>query len=138
MADQRLLDILNESIARELAAIIQYMWQHVMVTGLESAEFMDILQKVSVQEMKHAEKFAERLDYFGGMPTTKPSEIKVGGDAKQMLRDNIALEKDAIKLYKRAIKLCQELDDPASTHIYEDILEEEEDHDHTFSTLLGE
>lgn len=138
MVDQRLLNILNESIARELAAIIQYMWQHVMVTGLESAEFMDILEKISIQEMKHAEKFAERLDYFGGVPTTKPSEIKVGGDARQMLRDDIAAEKGAIELYKRAIKLCQELDDPTTRHIYEDILEEEEDHDYTFSTLLAE
>jgi len=137
MADKRLLDILNESIARELAAIIQYMWQHVMVTGLESAEFMDILHKISIQEMKHAEKFAERLDYFGGVPTTKPTEIKVGGDAEKMLRDDIAAEKEAIALYRKAIKLCQELDDPASRHIFEDILEEEEDHDYIFSTLLG-
>jgi bacterioferritin len=137
MADQRLLDILNESIANELAAIIQYMWQHVMVTGLESAEFMDILKNISIQEMKHAEKFAERLDYFGGVPTTKPSEIKVGGTAKQMLKYDIAAEKNAIALYKKGIKLCQEIDDPASRHIFEDILEQEEDHDYTFSTLLG-
>ncbi len=137
MANRRLLLILNESISLELAAIIQYMWQHVMVQGLESAEFMDILRKVSVQEMKHAETFAERLDYLGGIPTTKPGEIKVGGSAKKMLRDNVAAEKSAIDLYKRAIKLCQKLDDPASRHMYEDILEQEEEHDHTFSTLLG-
>jgi bacterioferritin len=63
--------------------------------------------------------------------------IKVGGDVKQMLKDDIAAEKSAIELYKRAIKLCQELDDPTSRHIYEDILVEEEDHDYTFSSLLG-
>lgn len=138
MADKRLLDILNQSIARELAVSVQYMWQHVLVRGLEGAEFAEIVQKIAITEMKHAEKFAERLDYYGGVPTTKPTEIKTGGDVKQMLKDDIAAEKEAIVLYKRAIKLCQELDDPATRHIYEDILEEEEDHDHTFSTLLGE
>ena len=138
MADKRLLDILNQSIARELAVSVQYMRQHVLVRGLEGAEFAEIVQKIAITEMKHAEKFAERLDYYGGVPTTKPTDIKMGGDVKQMLRDDIAAEKEAIVLYKRAIKLCQELDDPATRHIYEDILEEEEDHDHTFSTLLGE
>lgn len=138
MADQRLLDILNESIAREMAVIIQYMWQHLMAVGLESAEISEIFKKISIDEMKHAERFAERLDYFGGVPTTQPTEIKVGGDLKQMLRDDIAAEKDAIKLYKRAIKLCQELDDPVTRLLYEEILTEEEDHDYTFSTLLAE
>ena len=55
-----------------------------------------------------------------------------------MLRDDIAAEKSVIELYKRAIKLCQELDDPVSRRIYEDILEDDEEHDYTFSTLLSE
>ena len=138
MTDQRLLDILNQSIARELSAITQYMWHHVMAVGPASAEIKKIFKKVAIDEMKHAEKFAERLDYFGGVPTSKPKEIKTGGDLKQMLRDNVASEKGAIELYKKAIKLCQELDDPSTRRIYEDILEEEEDHDYTFSTLLAE
>ena len=138
MADKRLLDILNESIARELAALTQYMWQHVMATGLESAEIQEVFKKISIDEMKHAERFAERLDYLGGVPTTKPEPIKVGGDIKQMLRDDIAAEKGAIDLYRRAVKLCQEINDPVSRLLYEEILSKEEDHDHTFSTLLGE
>ena len=137
MADKRLLDMLNASIARELGVIVQYMWQHVMVVGLESAEFADIVKKVAIQEMKHVEKFAERLDYFGGVPTTKPTEIKYGGNAVKMLNDDIAAEKEAIELYRKAIKLCQEIDDPVTRHIYEEILGDEEEHDHVFSTLLG-
>ena len=138
MADKRVLDILNQAIALELAAIIQYMWQHVLVTGVENAEFMDILKKISIDEMKHAEAFAERLDYLGGTPTTRPAEIKVAKEAKQMLKDNIASEGNGIAVYKQAMKLCAEVDDPVTRHIFEDILVEEEDHDYTFKTLLGE
>lgn len=138
MADKRVLDILDQAIARELAVIIQYMWQHILATGVENAEFMDIVKEISVDEMKHAEKFAERLDYLGGVPTTKPTEIKVAKDVKQMLKDDIAAEKDAITLYKQAMKLCEEVGDPTTRHIFEDILVEEEDHDYTFITLLGE
>ena len=138
MADKRLMDILNESIARELAALVQYMWQHVMASGLQSAEIEEIIKKVSIDEMKHAEKLAERLDYFGGIPTTKPSPIKVGGTVEEMLRDDVKAEEEAIQLYKRAIQLAQELGDPVTRLLYEEILSQEEGHHHTFRTLLGD
>lgn len=137
MADQRLLNILNESIARELAVSIQYMWQHVQAMGPESAEISEIFKKTAITEMKHAEKFAERLDYLGGVPTTKPTPIVQGGSVEKMLNDDIAAEREAIALYKQAIKLCTELADPVSRLLYEEILTDEEDHDYTFSTLLG-
>ena len=137
MADQKLLNILNESIAREMAVSIQYMWQHVMAIGPESAEISEIFKKTAITEMKHAEKFAERLDYLGGVPTIKPTPIVQGGDIRKMLKDDIAAEKEAIALYKEAIKLCIGLGDPVSRLLYEEILTDEEDHDYTFSTLLG-
>lgn len=138
MADKRILDILNEAIALELSATIQYMWQHVVVAGVANAEFMDIIRKISIQEMQHAERFAERLDYYGGTPTTKPAEIKVAKDITQVLKDDIEAENRGITLYRKAIKLCNELDDPGTRHIFEDILVQEEDHDYTFKTLLGQ
>lgn len=137
MADKRLMDILNQSIARELAATVQYMWHHVMASGLESAEVEEVFKKVSMDEMKHAEKFAERLDYFGGVPTTKPTPIKVGGTVKKMLQDNVMAEEEAIQLYKRAIQLAQELGDPVTRLLYEEVLSQEEGHHYTFITLLG-
>ncbi len=33
MASRKLLDKLNDTIARELQVAIQYMWQHVMIRG---------------------------------------------------------------------------------------------------------
>ncbi len=65
MTKEKLLDALNKSIARELQVSIQYMWQHVMAVGIGSAAVADIFQKIAVEEMKHAEKFAERLNYLG-------------------------------------------------------------------------
>ncbi len=137
MADKRLLDALNESIAREMAVAVQYMWQHVMAIGLESESVGEVFKETAVTEMKHAEKFAERLDYLGGVPTTKPADIKVGGDIKKMLEDNVKAERDAIELYSKFIKLAVELDDPVTRLLYEEILTDEEDHEYKFKTLLG-
>jgi bacterioferritin len=137
MGKEALLEILNQSIAREIAVTIQYMWHHVMAIGVESAEVEEIFKKVAIEEMKHAEKFAERLDYLGGVPTTKPSPIVTGGSVEKMLKDNLIAEEEAITLYKKAIQICIENNDPVSRLLYEEILSDEEDHHNTFGTLLG-
>jgi hypothetical protein len=40
-----------------------------------------------MQEMKHSESFADRLFYLGGIPTTKPMDIKVGKTLKDSSTD---------------------------------------------------
>ncbi len=136
MADQRLLDIINKSIAGELQALVQYMWQHVMAVGLASPAVRDMFEDIAIEEMKHAERLAERLDLLGGVPTTSPDPIAVGGDLRQMVQNNIEAEDGAIVLYKEAIRLATELNDPVTRLMYEEILESEEDHLKTFSDLL--
>jgi len=133
--NQALLDALNEAIAEELTAITQYMWHHVMAVGLDSPPASEVFRKASIQEMVHAEDLAERLNYLGGVPTTKPHEIKVGGDLRTMLQQDLKLENDAIAMYKRMIGMCG--DDITTRRLLEDILAEEEDHADRFETLLG-
>ena len=134
---EALLEILNQSIARELAVSIQYMWHHVMAVGIESAEVEEIFKEIAIEEMKHAEKFAERLDYLGGVPTTKPTPIVTGGSVKKMLQDDMKAEEEAIAMYKKGIQISIENNDPVTRLLYEEILTEEEDHHYKFKTLLG-
>jgi bacterioferritin len=136
VADQRLLDILNRSIARELQVSTQYMWQHVMAVGLESPAIREIFKKVAIEEMKHAETFAERLDFLGGVPTTKPAPIMVGGDLRKMIQDDLDAEKEAVEMYREAISIATEVNDPVTRLMYEEILENEEEHLKTFDDLL--
>lgn len=131
-----MLDILNKSIARELQVSIQYMWHHVMAVGMESPAVKDLFKQISIQEMKHAESFAERLDLLGGVPTTQPSPILTGGDLKKMIQDDVKAEQEAVDMYREAIRLAIEANDPVTRLMYEEILESEEDHLKTFSDLL--
>ena len=136
-ASSKLTDMLNKAIAREIQVSVQYMWQHVMAKGLESAEIADVFEDVAIAEMKHAEKIAERLFYFDITPTTKPDPIKVGGTLKEMLADDAKAEEEAIDLYKEIIKLAASEGDSTTRLLFEQILSEEEDHHDTFTTLLG-
>jgi bacterioferritin len=138
MASKKLLDMLNDAIAREIAVSIQYMWQHIMVKGIAAETVGGVFRTIALAEMLHAELIAERLDYLGGVPTTKPATIEVGGsDAAKMLKLDVKAEEEAIDMYKKIIKLADKEGDSTTRKLFEQILAEEEDHHNTFSTLLG-
>jgi len=137
-ASPKLTEMMNQAIAGELQAIVQYMWHHIMVKGLSSSSLMDVFEDISVEEMKHAEKIAERLFYFDVNPTTKPNPIAVGGDATQMLKADVKAEEEAITLYKDIIKQAASEGDDTTRLLFEEILAEEERHHDTFTTLLGQ
>jgi bacterioferritin len=88
--------------------------------------------------MKHAEEIAERLDYLGGVPTTKPEPIKVGKNAQEMIKINKKAEEDAIVLYREIIALAEKEGDTVTVSLFTDILAEEEEHHNTFTSLLSE
>ncbi len=136
-ASTALTDMMNKAIAREIQVSVQYMWQHVMAKGLESAEIADVFEEVAIAEMKHAEKIAERLFYFDVVPTTKPDPITVGGTVKEMLEADAKAEEEAIDLYKAIIKQASSEGDSTTRLTFEQILADEEAHHDTFTTLLG-
>ena len=133
---KEILDLLNQAIAREIQVSIQYMWQHVQWSGVKGFAVQDELEKIAIAEMKHAEKIAERLYYLGGIPTTKPAPIFVGESLKEMIDTDRKAEEEAIELYTKIIDVARREGDETTNHIFRDILEEEEDHHDTFTTLL--
>jgi bacterioferritin len=136
-ASVKLTDMMQQAIAREIQVSVQYMWQHIMAKGLESAEIADVFEEVAIAEMKHAEKIAERLFYFDVSPTTKPNPIAKGGTPEQMLQADVKAEEEAITLYKDIIKQAASEGDETTRLLFESILSEEESHHDTFTTLLG-
>jgi bacterioferritin len=133
---KELMDLLNDAVARELQVAIQYMWQHVQWGGVKGFAVKDELQSIAIAEMKHAEAIAERLYYFGGIPTTKPSPIYVGSTLREMISQDVKDEENAINLYKKIIAKAREDDDETTRLMFEEILKQEEDHHDTFSTLI--
>ncbi len=131
-----LLDQLNEAISRELQVSIQYMWQHVQWSGVKGFAVHGELKSIAIVEMKHAEAIAERLFYLGGSPTTKPSPIFVGDTLKAMLEKDIQDEAGAIGLYKKIIEMATKEGDVTTAFMFKEILEQEEEHHDTFTTLI--
>jgi len=135
MASKKLLEMLNKAIAREMQVSIQYMWQHVQWSGVKGFAVQEELKNIAITEMKHAEKIAERLFYLGEIPTTKPEPIFVGKTLKEMIMRDIKDEASAIELYKTIIEMAKKERDVTTAFIFKEILEDEEEHHDTFTTM---
>jgi Mn-containing catalase len=54
----KIKDLLNKAIAREIQVSIQYMWQHIQMVGVKGVAVQDKFQQTAIAEMKHAEMIA--------------------------------------------------------------------------------
>jgi len=134
---KKIITALNQDVSLELGAVIQYLWHHYMAEGMESPAIIDLQEKVSRDEMKHLEAFAERVIALGGEPPTEIAPVKKGGDLKKMIRDDLAGERNAIQVYKGHIKLAAELGDTTTRLMLEEIVSQEEGHVDLWETTLG-
>jgi len=136
-ASKQFIEALNEALTEELASIIQYLWDHILARGLESPAIADMFKELSMIEMNHAYMIAERIDLLGGLPTTTIGPIKIGGDLRKMVDDNLKLEYDAVAMYEKLVKMAIDEDDPVSRRLMEDILKDTEEHANKLETVLG-
>jgi len=137
-ASAKLKGMLNDAVAREIQVSVQYMWQHVQAMGVKGVAVQDKFKSTAIDEMKHAEKIAERLWYLGGTPTTKPAPIEVGKTLKEFLELDTKAEVEAIEMYKQIIELATKEGDVTTAFIFKEILEDEEEHHDLFTTMLEE
>ncbi|MFX1369980.1 MAG: bacterioferritin [Promethearchaeota archaeon] len=136
MASKELIEMLNKAISLELQVSIQYMWQHVRIYGFDHLAIAEELKKTAIEEMKHAESIAERVDYLGGVPTTNPAKITVGDTPEQMITNDMMAEEETIDFYKSIIEKADKEKDYVTRELFEDLLADEEDHHNVFRTLL--
>jgi len=126
---KKVIDLLNGARSRELTAISQYMAQHYELEDQDFGKLGSKLKEIGIQEMKHAEKLAERILYLKGEPTSKPDGVaKKGQKIQEMLTTNIGLETQAIKMYNDASVVCAAEKDQISKEVFEELLKDEEEH----------
>ncbi|MCG6538027.1 MAG: bacterioferritin, partial [Syntrophales bacterium LBB04] len=70
---KKVIDVLNKARAMELQAITQYMNQHYNLDDMDYGDMAAKVKLIAIDEMRHAEMFAERLKELDGEPTTEPA-----------------------------------------------------------------
>lgn len=115
---------------------MKYMWQHILVKGLEGAVAEKLFRDITITEMKHAEILVERRAFLNGVPPNKFDPVHADVTLEEMLREYKQAEKELVSLYKRAIQVASEEGDFVTRRLLENIRADEEKHLDTFSRLL--
>lgn len=136
MNNQELLDALNEDLAGEIQAIIQYLQHHYVILGLNRLPISELLEDISKDEMHHAEELAERIVAMGGTPTVHPRPIQQADTIEEMLRLDLEAERQALVDYAERIKQAEEAGEMGTALMLEDILVDEQKHYDEFVKLL--
>lgn len=108
-----------------------------MARGEEREAVRKVFRKIALQEMNHAESFAERIKYLGGVPTTSPADITVGATLSEMVELDFKSENESIEQCKRVIAMAVRENDPVTKVLVEKILSETEEHADSYRKLLG-
>jgi bacterioferritin len=138
LSRKRLIELLNEDLAREFQAIIAYVNYSQVLKGAEYMAIADQLQLHAKQELDHALTIARQVDYLGGMPTVTPKPVKTSEKAKDMLRFDLNNENETIRNYRERIHQCESLGEYAIAEQIREILVQEQDHQIDLATALGE
>jgi bacterioferritin len=134
---KQLIDGLNEDLSREYQAIISYVNYSQVLRG---AAYMNIADELAVhakEELAHALKISNLVDYLGGMPSVTPKPVKTSDKAKDMLEFDLANETETIRQYRRRVRQADELNEFAIAESLRGILVEEQDHLIALATALG-
>jgi bacterioferritin len=125
MAGQDLIDNLNRALSLELASVIQYMQHSFLVTGPEREVYRAFFREQSGESHDHAKMLGDKVVALGGVPTVEPGMIRQSTDLAEMLRQDLALEREAIAAYMAAWESCKDGDLPTRFLLEERISQEQ-------------
>ena len=127
--DKKVLELLNEALKNELTAINQYWLHYRLLDNWGVKKLAEFEKAESIDEMKHADRLAERILFLDGLPNFQMlGRLRIGQKVEEILKSDLALELEALDQLKGAIAHCEKVRDFVSRDLFSDILENEEEH----------
>jgi bacterioferritin len=134
---EEMVRLLNEDLAREYQAIIAYTIYSQVMKGAPYTAIAAELEKHAAEELAHALKIARQIDYFGGMPTARPKEVKTSTDAREMLQFDLENERVTLVNYRQRIQQADAMGEYALSEVLRGIAVQEQEHLMDLSDALG-
>jgi bacterioferritin len=141
----RIVKLLNDSLATELVCVLRYKRHHFTAHGLASPKIADEFMVHALEETAHADRIAHRIVQLGGEPDFSPDTLSKrshadydeSSDLKAMVRSNLKAERVAVETYRQMVALIGDKD-PTTRNLLEHILRDEEKHADELADWLEE
>jgi bacterioferritin len=133
---KNVIEVLNKARAMELHAIMQYMNQHYSLDDMDYGDLAAKIKLIAIDEMRHAEMFAERIKELEGEPTAEPAAKTQKGQKVQVLfKFDAGLEDNTIDTYNEFHLVCRDNGDSISMKMFEGIIDDEQVHFNYFDNV---
>ena len=141
-ASEKVLQLLTDIHQQEIGAIGIYMDQHYKMADAGYEKYAGMLESDAKDEMKHAERIAERILTLGAKIKYGKHDVPVVemDSVTDIAKANIGIELRAIDVLNKAVKTCFDEGDNVTRIMLEEILVEEEQHwseSEKILTLIG-
>jgi bacterioferritin len=127
--DAKVIDYLNAGLRSELTAISQY-WVHFRL--LDNWGLNGLAKKwreESIEEMRHADRFIDRIIFLGGHPNLQTLDpLHIGENVQEVIDADLAAEVGARSLYQEAAGYCESVKDYPSRDLFKALMADEEGH----------
>ncbi|MEZ4771236.1 MAG: ferritin-like domain-containing protein [Caldilineales bacterium] len=136
MDKQTMINHLNEDLAGELGAIIQYITYAAKATGPYRPQLAQFFLAEVADEQLHAQYLANKIVAMGGEPTTEPRPVPAAHNNREMLQAILAAERKATQDYSKRAKEAEEYGDKGMVVQLEDMVRDESGHSEETERML--
>jgi len=127
--DPKVIELLNAALKEELTAINQYWLHYRMLDNWGVAKLAEYERSESIDEMKHADRLADRILFLDGLPNFQAlGRLRVGEDVEEILKADMEAELEGAKLYRELIAHAETVHDYVTRDLAREILADEEKH----------
>ena len=127
--DAKVIEFLNLALKNELTAINQYFLHYRMLNHWGISRLAKFEYEESIDEMKHADKLAERILFLDGLPNFQLlGRLRIGTTVPELLQADLETEMEALPVLRDAIEYCETVRDYVSRDLFQHILDNEEEH----------
>jgi bacterioferritin len=133
---QTLIDHLNEDLASELGAIIQFTVYAAKATGPYRPQLVQFYLAEVADEQLHAQYLANKIVAMGGEPTTVPRPVAVGDSNRENLESMLADERNIVKAYVQHAEEADAIGDIGLKVQLEDMIRDESHHAEEVERIL--